>query len=96
MTDNSLERLYSYGIKPSLSLNQINPINNPEISVASIFLSLLIQRSHVKRYLMIKTRTLSLFSFIVNYSCLYYVLFNSKEVYRKIKENKESVNNTNS
>ena len=74
MTDNSLERLYSYGIKPSLSLNQINPINNPEISVASIFLSLLIQRSHAKRYLMIKTRTLSLFSFIV-ISSPYFFLF---------------------
>ena len=94
MTENSLERLNSYSIKPSLSLNQINPINNPEISVTSVFLSLLIQRSHVKRYLMIKTRTLSFFSFIVNYSCLYYILFNSCEVYRNFKENKEIVKNT--
>jgi hypothetical protein len=70
-----------YGIKTNLSLNDINPMAHPSLAVTSLFLSLLIQRSHMKRYLLIKARTLSAFSILVNYSCLYYVLFNTREIY---------------
>jgi hypothetical protein len=79
------ENIDKYGIKTKLSLNDVNPMTNPEISVTALFISLLIQRSHMKRYLLIKTRTLSAFAFLVNYSCLYYVLFNTREIYNTYK-----------
>jgi hypothetical protein len=74
-----------YGIKTNLSLNDINPFSNPGTVVLSLFLSLLVQRSYMKRYLLIKARTLSTFAFFVNYSCFYYGLFNAKEMYKTYK-----------
>lgn len=74
-----------YGIKTNLTLNEINPMTNPEIAVSSVFLSLLKQRIQMKRYLTMKTRSLSLLSFLVDYACLYYVLFNGREIYNNYK-----------
>ncbi len=75
------EYINKYGIKTNLSLNDINPMTNPEIAVSSVFLSLIRQRIYMKRYLTIKTRSLSLFSFLVDYSILYFVIYNGREVY---------------
>jgi hypothetical protein len=65
-----------------LTVNDIDPRYNPGIALSSFFLSIILQRSHMKRYLMIKARSLAAFSFLVNFGCFYYVLFNIDHLYR--------------
>jgi hypothetical protein len=75
------DHISKYGIKTNLSLSDVNPLTNPAIAVTSLFLSLLLQRSYMKRYLLIKAKTLSVFAFFVNYSCFYYGLYNARQIY---------------
>jgi hypothetical protein len=71
----SIDRLKN--LQPvNLTVNDIDPRIHPIISFSSFFLTMILQRHHMKRYLMLKGKTLATMSFIVNYSCFYYLLFN--------------------
>jgi hypothetical protein len=60
----------------ALTKEDIDPITHPVLAINSFFLSILLQRHHMRRYLLLKSRTLALISFSVNYACFYYTLFN--------------------
>jgi len=72
----------------SVGLDQINPFINPKVSIPSMIFSILSVSYYKKRYFLINAPSMIIFSGILNYSIMYYLLINMDNMAQFLKHSK--------